>query len=232
MSAIPSEPIQAVIFDAFDTLCEIGSPLHPFAEIARAGGKRTDARVALMTQPVDIRQAVEQFQLTEVDIDIVALEQRLEIELASIRLFDDTIPTLLELRRRGIRLAIASNLAAPYAPPLLRLLPIELDAYAWSFDVGYLKPQAEIFEWTTAKLRVPAAATLMVGDTYKAGLHWRCERRLASSTSDSLGEAAIRCGNHPLTGRDSRPYPGGIRNSRRNFGRGHRLTKGRKHKAA
>ena len=166
MSAIPSAPIQAVIFDAFDTLCKIEDPLHPFAEIARASGSRSDARIAIMTRPVDIRQAVEYFGLS--NIGVADLEQRLEIELASIRLFDDTIPTLMELSRRGIRLAIASNLAAPYAPPLLKLLPIQLDAYAWSFDVGYLKPQAEIFAWVTSKLGVPAAATLMVGDTYKA----------------------------------------------------------------
>ncbi|WP_116381137.1 HAD family hydrolase [Cupriavidus taiwanensis] len=166
MSATPSVPIGAVIFDAFDTLCEIQNPRHPFAEIVRAGGRRLDARVALMTRPVSIRQAVESFGFT--DIDVAELELRLEIELASIRLFDDAIPTLMALRRRGIRLAIASNLAAPYAPPLLKLLPMQLDVYAWSFDVGYLKPQVEIFEWATSKLGVPAAATLMVGDTYKA----------------------------------------------------------------
>lgn len=166
MSAIPVVPIQAVIFDAFDTLCEIGNPLHPFAEIARAGHHRNDARVALMTRPVDIRQAAEHFELA--GLDVALLEKRLEIELASVRLFDDTIPTLTELRRRGIKLAIASNLAAPYATPLLDLLPFQLDAYAWSFDVGYLKPQPEIFEWAIEKLGVPADAALMVGDTFKA----------------------------------------------------------------
>lgn len=195
MSAIPSVPIEAVIFDAFDTLCEIQNPLHPFAEIVRAGGKRIDARVVLMTRPFDIRQAVESFGLS--DIDVAELELRLEIELASIRLFDDAIPTLMALRRRGIRLAIASNLASPYAPPLLKLLPIQLDAYAWSFDVGYLKPQAEIFEWATSKLGVPAAATLMVGDTYKAdylgamnaGLQ---ARHLVRSEEEQSGAISIR----------------------------------------
>ncbi|MCY1206168.1 Phosphoglycolate phosphatase [compost metagenome] len=166
MSAIPLTPIQAVIFDAFDTLCEIGNPLHPFAEIARAGHHRNDARVALMTRPVGIRQAIEHFGLA--DLDVASLEMSLEMELASIRLFDDTIPTLMQLKRRGIKLAIASNLAAPYAAPLLELLPFQLDAYAWSFDVGYLKPQAEIFEWTIERLGVSAGAALMVGDTYKA----------------------------------------------------------------
>jgi len=166
MSSIHVPPIQAVIFDAFDTLCEIKNPLHPFAEIARASSKHIDVRVALMTRPVDIRQATE--YLGSTGVNVTELEQRLQTELASIRLFDDTIPTLTELKRRGIKLAIASNLAAPYAVPLLKLLPIQLDAYAWSFDVGYLKPQAEIFEWTTSKLGVPASATLMVGDTYKA----------------------------------------------------------------
>lgn len=166
MPTIPLAPIQAVIFDAFGTLCEIGEPRHPFVEIARTGHHRIDARVALMTRAVGIRQAIEQFGITGLDVD--SLENHLELELASIRLFDDTIPTIVELKRRGIKLAIASNLAAPYAAPLLQLLPIRLDAYAWSFDVGYLKPQAEIFEWTIKKLGVPAGAALMVGDTYKA----------------------------------------------------------------
>lgn len=166
MPVTDAVPIQAVVFDAFDTLCEIGNQLHPFAEIARAAGKQLDARIALMTHPVDIRQAVE--RLGSKGLDISALERNLQTELASIRLFDDTSPTLLELRARGIKLAIASNLAAPYAPPLLDLLPFKFDAYAWSFEVGHLKPSAEIFEWVTSRLGVPAAATLMVGDTYKA----------------------------------------------------------------
>lgn len=166
MSVAQVTPIRAVVFDAFDTLCEIGDPRHPFAEIARTSSRQVDARTALMTHPLDIRQAAE--HMGSVGIDIAALEQRLQTELASIRLFDDTIPTLRELKRRGIKLAIASNLAAPYALPLLELLPFQLDAYAWSFEVGYLKPQAEIFEWVTSRLGVPVAATLMVGDTYKA----------------------------------------------------------------
>lgn len=166
MSSVHVPPIRAVIFDAFGTLCEIKNPLHPFTEIARASSKHIDARVALMTRRVDIRQAAE--YLGSTGVNVVELEKRLQTELASIRLFDDTIPTLTELKRRGIKLAIASNLAAPYADPLLKLLPFELDACAWSFDIGYLKPQAEIFEWTTSKLGVPASASLMVGDTYKA----------------------------------------------------------------
>lgn len=166
MSVAQVTPIFAVVFDAFDTLCEIGDPHHPFAELARASSRQVDARTALMTRPLGIRQAAE--HLDSSGIDIAELEQRLQIELASIRLFDDTIPTLTELKRRGIKLAIASNLAAPYALPLLKLLPFQLDAYAWSFEIGYLKPQAEIFEWVTSRIGVPAAATLMVGDTYKA----------------------------------------------------------------
>ncbi|MGO4306945.1 HAD family hydrolase [Cupriavidus sp. RAF12] len=117
-------------------------------------------------QNLHIRRAAE--RLGSTGLDISALEQKLLTERGSIRLFDDTIPTLLELKARGIKLAIASNLAAPYAPPLLDLLPFKFDAYAWSFEVGHLKPSAEIFEWVTSRLGVPAAATLMLGDTYKA----------------------------------------------------------------
>lgn len=159
-------PIQAVVFDAFDTLCEITNKLHPFAEIARAGVKHFDKRHELMTRAVGVSEAIELFGCT--GLDAAVLERRLQDELASIRLFEDTVPTLSELKSRGIRLAIASNLAAPYAKPLLDLLPLRLDAYAWSFEVGYLKPQAEIFQWVTTRLGVPAPAVLMVGDSYTA----------------------------------------------------------------
>jgi HAD superfamily hydrolase (TIGR01549 family) len=159
-------PIQAVVFDAFDTLCQITKKLHPFAEIARASVKDFDRRHELMTRALGVREATELFGCT--GIDVVALEQRLEEELASVRLFEDTIPTLMELKSRGIKLAIASNLAAPYAQPLLDLLPVKFDAYAWSFEVGYLKPHPEIFELVTKRLGMTAAVTLMVGDRYES----------------------------------------------------------------
>ncbi|WP_208456373.1 HAD family hydrolase, partial [Burkholderia vietnamiensis] len=55
---------------------------------------------------------------------------------------------------------------APYAEPLLSLLPFEPDACAWSFEVGYLKPDPRIFEWVCERLNVAACEAVMVGDTF------------------------------------------------------------------
>jgi FMN phosphatase YigB (HAD superfamily) len=71
------------------------------------------------------------------------------------------------LRADGLRIGIVSNLAAPYAEPLLQLLPFAPDAHAWSFEVGHLKPDPCIFSWICDRLDVAAIeALLMVGDTF------------------------------------------------------------------
>jgi FMN phosphatase YigB (HAD superfamily) len=67
-----------------------------------------------------------------------------------------------------MKIAIASNLAQPYAEPLLRLLPFKRDAYAWSFEVGCLKPDPRIFQRTCEVLAIGPKDALMVGDTLEA----------------------------------------------------------------
>ena len=101
-------------------------------------------------------------------MDLDALEADLAAELASIELYPEVVDVLTILRGRGAKLTIASNLALPYAAPLLRLLPFELDTYAWSFEVGYLKPDPRIYAWTCERLGTGPRNTLMIGDTLEA----------------------------------------------------------------
>jgi dihydrofolate synthase/folylpolyglutamate synthase len=82
------------------------------------------------------------------------------------RIFDDVVPCLHRLKRRGLKLGIISNWDERLHP-LLRAL--ELDPY---FDViiasgaaGHHKPDAKIFEMATAQLGLPASSTLHVGDS-------------------------------------------------------------------
>lgn len=58
-------------------------------------------------------------------------------------------------------------MATPYAEPARRLLP-KFDAYAYSFDVGHIKPDPEIYQHLLDKLGVPPDKALMVGDTVLA----------------------------------------------------------------
>lgn len=156
--------IRALVFDAFGTLAEIQDRRRPFARLARVGRDRRK-RELLMTRAFSLQEAVQ--ELGNDRVDVVTLDADLTAELASIRLYPDVIGTLQEARARGLKVGIASNLAAPYAEPLLRLLPFEPDACAWSFEVGYLKPDPRIFAWICDRLDVAAGEALMVGDTFR-----------------------------------------------------------------
>ncbi|MET5019743.1 HAD family hydrolase, partial [Burkholderia pseudomallei] len=145
------------------TLVEIQDRRHPFARLARISRDRRQ-RELVMTRALSLQEAGQ--ALGSRRIDMAALDADLAAELASIQLFPDVIGTLQEARARGLKVGIASNLAAPYAEPLLRLLPFEPDACAWSFEVGYLKPDPRIFAWVCEQLNVAACEALMVGDTY------------------------------------------------------------------
>lgn len=160
--------IRAVVFDAFGTIVELGEALHPYraliASLREVGRTVRPAIIArLMTERVDLVAAA---KLLGASLDaqaLASLEQRLERELGSIRLFPETIRTLCELRSRGVRMGVCSNLALPYAKPVEQLLP-PMDAYAWSFEVGVTKPDPLIYEHVCRALGCHPGETLMVGD--------------------------------------------------------------------
>lgn len=78
------------------------------------------------------------------------------------------IPTLRELRRRGIRTGICSN--APFPPELMRrqlrnhgLLEL-LDGVVFSSDLGYRKPSPGIYHAAAGAAGAAIEQTLFVGD--------------------------------------------------------------------
>lgn len=156
--------VKAVLFDAFGTLCDIRTRRRPFARLARFHPDRRRARQLIMTRALSLRDAAHELQVH--DVNLAMLDHHLATELASIHLYPEAIEVLGDLRAHGFRIGIVSNLAAPYAEPLLRLLPFVPDACAWSFEVGYLKPDPRIFSWICERLDVAASEALMVGDTF------------------------------------------------------------------
>lgn len=155
--------VRAVIFDAFGTLCELGTKKQVFAKLARASRRPKDVLYAVMTRPLGLRAAAAEF--APVSLELEPLEAALALELDSIRLFPDTLECLITLNEAGIKIGIASNLAQPYAEPLLRILPFRMDC-AWSFELGYLKPDPRIFAWICTEMGVSPAEVVMVGDTF------------------------------------------------------------------
>lgn len=167
--------IKAVAFDVFGTLVRIERPARPFRKLVRllsqAGRPRqSDDGARAMSSPLDLRQAARLFGGMVNEDELGALEADLRDEIQSITLFADAAPTLTALKDKGIKVALCSNLAAPYGPPVLTLLPVQPEFCAWSYDAGAVKPQPAIYRYLCDGLACQPHEVLMVGDTPDADM--------------------------------------------------------------
>jgi putative hydrolase of the HAD superfamily len=86
------------------------------------------------------------------------------------RVYEDTLPTLKELRSRGLRTAIVSNTswgspAILWRHEIKRLgLDSHMDSIVLDLDVGWRKPSERIFRFAMKSLGVTADECLFVGD--------------------------------------------------------------------
>src|SRR5262245_51212748 len=113
---------QAVCFDAYGTLCRIEHRRDPYRALFQTLGvaPRVAAHLA-MTSP----QGLEELARTlapDAPCDPVSFLRDLEAEVNSITLFEDVTAALDRLKRLGLKLWVASNLAPPYATPLREAL--------------------------------------------------------------------------------------------------------------
>lgn len=193
----PTGNIRGVIFDVYGTLAEIRnktSPYRKLLELGEAQGRPRQAADAelIMSRPLGLAEAAADLDIKLTESEFQHLESLLSAEIESIELFEDVATSLQQLRQSGIKLALCSNLAAPYAQPITEVLPISLDAYTWSFSAGAIKPAASIYLNTCDALGLLPQEVVMVGDTYdadvagpiNAGLQAIWLRRDAKSSTD------------------------------------------------
>ena len=79
-------------------------------------------------------------------------------------LYEDVLPTLDDLRRRGLKLGLVSNTARDLAA-FVRHHALEVDAALSSRAHGKVKPHESIFRAVLAELEVEAEDAAMVGDS-------------------------------------------------------------------
>lgn len=187
-------PFEAVLFDFHSTLVDQGDP-HAWLELAwrhaarpatardTLGPARADRLAAwvdriwehvLEVDPHNQRDLSSRrhrevydtlvARLPEVD---PALSQALyQVMLETWIPYDDALPVLRELRRRGLKLALISNVGVDVRSVLERGGMAGLfDAVLLSFEVGAVKPHAPIFERALSALGVAPGRALMVGDS-------------------------------------------------------------------
>jgi len=114
----------------------------------------------------------------------------LDEELATITLYPDALDTLHRARRSGLPIAVASNLALPYAAPLKALLGDLVDVWHFSFDAGAIKPDRAFYAGLMARLECEAGDLLMVGDTWRDDIVGAVEAGLQARWVDREGRAS------------------------------------------
>ena len=158
-----------IIFDVFGTLVKIGERRSPYRKLIKwlkENGRqpKPDDAKFIMSQNLSFTELIKLLGINIPDQLLQELEHDLNDELQSIVLYEDTLSTLEELKELGFRLALCSNLAMPYGKVVSSLLP-NIDTYAWSYEVGAIKPESQIYQYLIDQLECRAKDVLFIGDT-------------------------------------------------------------------
>ena len=83
--------------------------------------------------------------------------------------YPDTVDVFEELRQRGLKTAVVSNIAFDVRPAFERIgIAGDVDEFVLSYEVGAVKPDPAIFQTTLDRLGVAGEHALMVGDSDEA----------------------------------------------------------------
>jgi HAD superfamily hydrolase (TIGR01549 family) len=172
--------IKAVMFDAFGTLLKIQNGVHPFRQIFQRGrqqGRRPqpDDAHTLMTRRLGLAEAADYFEIKVSTEDLQNIQAQLDEELAGIQAYPDAIDAVNLLKDADVRVAVCSNLAMPYGAAVRRLFP-QMDAYGFSYELGWAKPDPEIYFATCRMLGMQLTSHDGVSQTVMVGDSLRCDR--------------------------------------------------------
>ncbi len=173
MTGIKQVKTRLVVFDLYGTLIKFGITHHPFRKILKfshSQGRKpqdNDARI-LMTRNDNPQEIFRSMGIAAPEELLQTFHDEIQEELNSLTLFDDVIPTLKQLTAAKIELAICSNLAKPYGEIIDRLLPDYSFTRVLSYEVGFIKPDCEIYDSILKRTGHQKENVLFIGDTYIA----------------------------------------------------------------
>lgn len=162
--------IQAVCFDGFGTLVEIGDKRRPFRALLN-DAPSSEAVATVLTTPTRLEDLARHLAIGFDETRLARLEEDLAAECNSTRLRPGIEAIWEILQRLGLKVAVCSNLAMQYGDALVGCLPTAPDALVLSFEVGLMKPQAEIYRLVCRQLGLASDQVLFVGDNLEADVH-------------------------------------------------------------
>jgi HAD superfamily hydrolase (TIGR01549 family) len=161
--------IEAVVFDLYGTLAYIANNTKPYHRLLREMQPTPDearmASVLALTEDFhsfsDFIRKIRRGAL----VDIQSYEKEIAQEVASVKLFPDTIPTLKRVKDNDISIGLISNLASPYVKPFFDLgLDKYVDIPLFSCHAGLRKPDSRIYDLMLSSFGVDPSRVLIVGD--------------------------------------------------------------------
>ncbi|KPZ23574.1 HAD family hydrolase [Pseudomonas tremae] len=174
--------ISAIVFDAFGTVVRIRQRTNPYIALIREGRRQGVAispgsTSLAMTTNLSFDELASRLGIELSSSKREELNRDLERELSSIERYPDAVEAVSRLQNAGIKVGIGSNLSAPYGPVVKSLFP-QMDGYAFSYQLGVMKPHPAIYHSICNQMNVEpghlfrdgVGRVLMIGDSP------RCDR--------------------------------------------------------
>lgn len=163
LPALDDKTLGQRLRDAMDEQVQAAIRLDP--------GREPDCALAVV-------QALRQWGIDGIDRSLgAAIFEALRVRIPNSRpLFNDVLPTLAELRRRGFLLGVVTNrlwggkVFYEDLHTLGLLNHFDYRHMAISADLGVRKPHPAIFQHTLNALGIPAEQAVMVGDSLRADI--------------------------------------------------------------
>lgn len=154
------EEYRAVIFDCFGTLIETPVRKNPYLYLMKKKNILNKENIQkIMKESVSFAEIGNGLYWRDIEL----ANKMLEEELSAMKIYNDVLPILKRISDKRIKTLVCSNLAVNYKE-VLNLIPISEKVL--SFEIGFIKPQKEIYELCIHKLGFKSSEILFVGDSY------------------------------------------------------------------
>ncbi len=164
------QSIDAVIFDLFGTLVFLEQQTQPYFRLFAEAGCITPqqlkaARNVCLTENLPLMALVAKRLWPTRVIDTTTYDAEIACEIASAKLYPETLTVLNVLKEKKLKLGLISNIATPYKQVFYNN---GLEHYfphpVFSCDAGLVKPDIQVYAQTLQNLGTLPERTLMVGD--------------------------------------------------------------------
>lgn len=172
----PREELQASALKKFGIEIEADALRRPLVvadEYIYAEHSRRTLGQRSKEEQVAVWEQYERILLKEAGIEaddrlvMELLDKMKEFEMKQV-LFDDVLPTLNTLKKRGLILGLISNVDQDIIPMLEKLgLTDLLQVVTTSLDTGFNKPSPQIFKEAVRRAGVKVDEAIFVGDQYQ-----------------------------------------------------------------